>query len=230
MPHSTPLGYQVKTQDVAVAGGLDLNIRSLLDIQQYFDPLGEAENAGISPACWPLFGQIWPSAQKLADLMQVYVLGERRVLEIGCGLALASMVVHRRNGDITASDCHPLTETFLKANLLLNTLPALKYSTGNWERINPELGQFDLIIGSDVLYERNQPAALSAFIDRHAAPHAEVLIIDPNRGNRSAFNRQMAANGFSLSETLINKPLHDGRAYKGRLLKYERALAPVGAK
>ncbi|AZN37992.1 class I SAM-dependent methyltransferase [Iodobacter ciconiae] len=224
MPH-TPLGYQIKTQEVAVAGGLDLNIRSLLDIQQYFDPLGEAENAGISPACWPLFGQIWPSAQKLADLMQVYVLGERRILEIGCGLALASMVVHRRNGNITASDCHPLTETFLKANLQLNTLPGLKYSTGNWERTNTGLGQFDLIIGSDVLYERNQPVALSAFISRHSAAHAEVLIIDPNRGNRSAFNRQMAGHGFSLRETLINTPLHDGRAYKGRLLRYERGLA-----
>jgi hypothetical protein len=92
----TTLGYQIKHQQVAVAGGLELNIRSLLDIQQYYDPLGEAEKAGISPACWPLFGQLWPSAQKLADLMQVYQLGERRVLEIGCGLALASMVVHRK--------------------------------------------------------------------------------------------------------------------------------------
>jgi predicted nicotinamide N-methyase len=218
----TTLGYQIKHQQVAVAGGLELNIRSLLDIQQYYDPLGEAEKAGISPACWPLFGQLWPSAQKLADLMQVYQLGERRVLEIGCGLALASMVVHRRNGDITASDCHPLTENFLNANLLLNALPALKYSTGNWDRANPELGKFDLIIGSDVLYERNQPAALATFIDLHAATDTEVLIIDPNRGNRTAFNRQMAEHGFNLTETLIKTPLHNGNAYKGRLLKYLR--------
>ncbi|MEN9657470.1 MAG: hypothetical protein RL571_935 [Pseudomonadota bacterium] len=216
------LGYQIKHQQVAVAGGLELNIRSLLDIQQYYDPLGEAEKVGISPACWPLFGQLWPSAQKLADLMQVYHLGERSVLEIGCGLALASMVVHRRNGNITASDCHPLTENFLNANLLLNTLPALKYSTGHWDRDNPELGKFDLIIGSDILYERNQPAALATFIDLHAAADAEVLIIDPNRGNRTAFNRQMAEHGFNLTETLIKTPLHNGNAYKGRLLKYLR--------
>ena len=216
------LGYQVKNQHIAVAGGCDLNIRSLLDIQQYFDPLGEAETAGISPASWPLFGLVWPSAQKLADLMQVYTLGNRRILEIGCGLALASMVVHRREGNITASDCHPLTENFLQANLELNTLPALKYSTGNWERANPELGQFELIIGSDVLYERNQPVALASFIDLHAAPSAEVLIIDPNRGNRTAFHRQMAEKGFTLYETLINTPLHDGSAYKGRLLRYIR--------
>jgi len=215
-------GYEVKFQQVAVRGGADLEIRSLLDRQQYADPLGEAADAGISPATWPLFGQVWPSAQKLADLMQVWDFGSSRVLETGCGLGLASMVIHRRQGDVTASDCHPLTEAFLQANLLLNQLPAMKYLTGNWSRANPELGTFDLIIGSDVLYERSQPEQLAAFIQLHAAPRAEVLIIDPNRSNRSAFNRCMSLLGFELSDSLIEGPLHDGSPYKGRLLRYRR--------
>jgi predicted nicotinamide N-methyase len=215
-------GYEVKHQQVAVAGAADLEIRSLLDRQQYADPLGEAQASGISPACWPLFGQVWPSAQKLADLMQAWDLGTHRILEIGCGLGLASLVIHRRLGDITASDCHPLTEAFLRANLLLNHLPALKYSTGNWGRANPALGEFDLIIGSDVLYERGLPEPLADFIQLHAARQAEVLIIDPNRSNRSAFNRRMDAHGFALTETPIDAPLHDGSPYRGRLLRYRR--------
>ena len=217
-------GYEVRFQQVAVSDGIDLEIRSLLDRQQYADPLGEAEAAGISPACWPLFGQVWPSAQKLADLMQTWQLGTRRVLEIGCGLALASMVIHRRLGNITASDCHPLTETFLRANLLLNHLPDMKYHTGNWGRDNPALGEFDLIVGSDILYERSHPEQLAAFLQMHAAPLAEVLIIDPNRGNRSAFHRQMALLGFTVAETAIDAPLHDGSPYRGRLLHYVRDL------
>jgi 2-polyprenyl-3-methyl-5-hydroxy-6-metoxy-1,4-benzoquinol methylase len=215
-------GYEVKFQRVAVADGAYLDIRSLLDRQQYSDPLGEAAAAGISPACWPLFGQLWPSAQKLADLMQVWNLDGRRILEIGCGLGLASLVIHRRHGNITASDCHPLTDSFLQANLLLNLLPQLRYATGNWARENPALGRFDLIIGSDVLYERSQPEQLAAFLECHAAARAEILIIDPNRGNRSAFNREMAALGFELEETLINAPLNDGSPYRGRLLQYRR--------
>ncbi len=217
-------GYEVKFQQVAVAGAANLEIRSLLDRQQYTDPLGEAEAAGISPACWPLFGQLWPSAQKLADLMQTWEIGTRRVLEIGCGLALASLVLHRRRGNITASDCHPLTEAFLHANLLLNHLPTLRYRTGNWGRDNPMLGEFDLIIGSDVLYERSHPEQLAAFLQLHAAPCAEVLIIDPNRSNRSAFNGCMALLGFALGETPIEAPLHDGSAYRGRLLHYRREV------
>ena len=215
-------GYEVKWQHVAIAGGADLHIRSLLDRQQYHDPLGAAEAAGIPPACWPLFGQVWPSAQKLADLMQGWDLGTQRVLEIGCGLGLASMVIHRRLGDVTASDCHPLTASFLHANLLLNRLPDLKYRTGNWGRANSALAEFDLIIGSDVLYQREHPEQLAGFILLHAAPCAEVLIIDPNRGNRSAFNRCMALAGFILNETMIDAPLHDGSPYRGRLLHYRR--------
>jgi SAM-dependent methyltransferase len=215
-------GYAVKFQQVAVAGGAALEIRSLLDRQQYADPLGAADAAGISPANWPLFGLVWPSATKLADLMQSYDLGSRRVLEIGCGLGLASLVIRRRLGDITASDCHPLAESFLLANLALNRLPNLKYLTGNWGRANPGLGAFDLIIGSDVLYERDQPAQLALFIQLHAAPRAEVLIIDPNRGNRGAFHRAMAGIGFGLTETVLDAPLEDGSPYRGRLLRYLR--------
>jgi hypothetical protein len=137
-------------------------------------------------------------------------------------LGLASLVIHRREGNITASDCHPLTETFLKANLLLNALPPLPYETGNWGRVNKGLGMFDLLIASDVLYERNHPAQLSGFIQAHAAEGAEVLILDPNRGNRSAFHKDMANMGFAVTELLINEPLEDHSAYRGRLLHYKR--------
>ena len=215
-------GYRLKLQQVPVAGGADLQIRSLLDCQQYADPDGEAEAAGISPASWPHFGQVWPSGQKLADLMQAWAFGDRRMLEIGCGLALASMVVHRRGGNITASDCHPLTEAFLRANLLLNQLPALQYRTGHWQRANPLLGTFDLIIGSDLLYERSQPEQLTSFVQSHSTAQAEVLIVDPDRGNRSALHRGMQRLGFGVTETPLVQPLADGSSYRGRLLHYRR--------
>ena len=217
-------GYRVRSQQVSIAGGADLTVRSLLDRQQFSDPLGEAAAAGISEATWPLFGQLWPSSEKLADLMQLWKIGGLTVLEIGCGLALASMVVHRRQGDITASDHHPLAETFLKANLLLNELPKLKYQTGHWGRENLALGRFDLIIGGDVLYERSHPAQLASFIELHANAACEVLIIDPNRANRTPFHRHMADNGFVLTETAINAPLHDGSSYRGRQLHYRRVV------
>jgi predicted nicotinamide N-methyase len=231
-----PGGYATKLERVAIAGAEDLIIRSLLDRQQFSDPEGDAARLGISSAAWPLFGVLWPSAILLAErLVGRVVTPTERILELGCGLGLASLAAHRRGADITASDRHPLAEQFLLANLQANRLPPLKYRQGNWgvapttaPRVGllaaPALtGTFDLIVGSDVLYERDANAELAGFIDRHAATGAEIWIVDPNRGNRPAFNRQMARHGFYVQEQWLDRPASATReACRGRLLTYRR--------
>lgn len=217
-------GYLVK-HDPYFLGSSHFVIRSLLDNQQYADRDGAAEAAGISAAAWPLFGQVWPLSRILADAMETQEIAGKRVLEIGCGLALASLVIHRRNGDITASDCHPLTHAFLQENLRLNSLPAIKYQTGNWGRENPELGKFDLIIASDVLYERCQPEQLSNFIDRHSSEQVEVIVLDPDRANRNPFCRKMAELGYSFSKRRAAGQQRTGEPYKGHFLNFSRGLA-----
>lgn len=66
MPQS-PLGYSTKQENIAVTGVADMVIRSLLDKQQFHDPLGAALRLGISSAQWPLFGLLWPSGLRLAQ-------------------------------------------------------------------------------------------------------------------------------------------------------------------
>ena len=218
-------GYEVRQQTVNI-GGLDYDVRSLLDNQQYADPLGSAEDAGMGASGWPLFGQVWPSARVLALAMHSHPIEGKRILEIGAGLALASLVIHRRAGDVTVTDWHPLTEVFLQENLLANGLGPLPYQAGNWALDDASgasgLGRFDLIIGSDVLYERQQPAQLARFIDQHATLHAEIIIVDPDRSNRSAFCREMAALGYRLTMRTADKTLEGGEAYKGRFLTFRR--------
>ena len=215
-------GYQVKFE-THLLGTSHFKIRSLLDRQQYADPDGAAQAAGISSASWPLFGMVWPSARMLADAMQTYDIAGKRILEIGCGLALASLVIHRRQGDITASDCHPLTEAFLKENVRLNALPLLKYQTGHWGRENLALGRFDLIIASDVLYERDQPETLSQFIHQHSADPVNIIVLDPDRGNRNGFCRRMDALGYTLDLQRAGATQSTGEAYKGHFLKFCRS-------
>ncbi len=229
-------GYLTKQENIAIAGVADLVIRSLRDRQQFSDPRGAAGRLGISSAAWPIFGLPWPSGRQLAARLAARLLrpGER-ILEMGCGLALASLVGHRRGAAVTASDMHPLAARFLAHNLRLNALPPMRYRHGEWareplatlpgvRRNSAVRGRYDLLIASDVLYERDSGAVLAAFIGRHAAPVAEVWIVDPDRGNRPPFNRAMAALGFVLGEERLDAPASGGQAaYKGRLLSYRRA-------
>ena len=230
LPSDSSPGYLTKQESIAIQGVPNLLIRSLLDKQQFYDPEDAALALGISSAFWSLFGLLWPSGSRLAErLAQRPVNADERILELGCGLALSSLVGHRRGANITASDCHPLAGEFLRENLRLNNLSPMDYRHGHWgthaaqQQDRDVNSTFDLIIGSDILYERDEQGDLAHYIDEHMEDHAEVWVVDPNRGNRAHFHRNMAALGFTLSEEAIDICATDNAAaYKGRMLTYSR--------
>lgn len=192
------LGYEVKQQVVSV-GARDYEIESLLDRQQFFDPDGDALRRGIPEAAWSFFGTLWPAGIVLAEAMVDVDASDRRVLEVGCGLALAGIVAHGRDLDITVSDHHPLGERFLLRNLELNAMRPLPFLDISWSEPNPTLGRFDLVIGSDILYERGHPEQLATFLHAHTNPGADVMIVDPGRHRSGELSRRMAAQGFDCT-------------------------------
>lgn len=234
------LGYKTKRQTIEIEGVEPLKICSLSDPGQYYDPNGVAEKLGISPAWWSLFGQLWPSSLYLADELANYQPAEdEKMLEIGCGLGVPSIVSHMQGWNITASDQHPKAEKFLRHNLKINNLSAdFKFRYGQWgeevvdtqelglaERVS---GKYHFIMGSDLLYEDDMPRNLADFIDEHAKPEAEVWIVDANRGYKNRFSRKMKLNGFRVIErkNLNQEPCISGnKSYRGRLVKYRRELA-----
>ena len=133
-------------------GDLDIHVKTLKDCQQFYDGEGLAEKLGISSATWPLFGVVWDSSQVLAHFMLEHDIEGKRILEVGCGIALTSLVLNHRHADITATDHHPEVESFLKQNVKLNNGQKIPFTRTDWTNKNSDLGEFDLIIGSDLLY------------------------------------------------------------------------------
>jgi len=215
-------GYSTRNESVAI-GGHVWRLRVLSDKQQFSDPDGHADRLGISSAQWSLFGQLWPAGRLLAQAMQRFDIAGKRVLELGCGIGLASLVLQHRGAEVVASDMHPLAEPFLAYNAALNALPALHYRQLRWDAPLPALGHFDLIIASDVLYEIDHASLLAGVVDRHAYPAAEVLVTDPGRGNSARFSRLLGERGFVLAEERCPMDDRDAPPYRGRLLHYTRA-------
>lgn len=219
-------GYLTRNERVSI-GGYAWRLRVLSDKQQFSDPDGHADRLGISSAQWSLFGQLWPAGRLLAQAMQRFDVAGKRVLELGCGIGLASLVLQQRGAEVVASDVHPLAEPFLAYNAALNALPAVHYRQLRWDVPLSTLGHFDLIIASDVLYEVGHTALLAGVIDRHAYPQAEVLLTDPGRGNSSRFSGLLKNRGFTMVEERCPMDDRDEPPFRGRLLHYTRAGAEV---
>lgn len=216
-------GYQVREIEHAV-GGHPYRLRVLVDTLQFSDLDGHAERAGISSATWSLFGQLWPAGALLAHAMDRFDIEGKRILELGCGIGLASLVLQRRGANVVASDVHPLAEVFLAYNAALNSLPAVSYRHVRWDEDLPALGRFDAIVASDVLYERGQAELIAGMVERHAQPVAEVLVTDPGRGNSTRFSRQLEAMGFRMEEERCPMQDDDQPPHRGRMLHFRRGL------
>jgi predicted nicotinamide N-methyase len=218
-------GYGVRETECTIGGSV-YRLRVLSDTQQFADPDGHGERLGISSAQWSLFGQVWPAGRLLAQAMQRFDVEGKRILELGCGIGLASLVLQRRGADVVASDAHPLAEVFLAYNAALNGLPALHYRQLRWDTPLPTLGRFDAIIASDVLYERGHAELIDAVVERHASPCAEVLVTDPGRGNSARFSHLLARRGFVVESRHCPMNDADMPPYRGRLLHYRRGSQP----
>lgn len=203
-------------------GKIDIHLCTLRDKQEYYDPEGIAEKLGIGSAIWPLFGIIWPSSLVLAHFIFDYETDSKRILEVGCGMALSSLLLNKQCADITATDYHPESNKFLQRNALLNEDKAIAYERVDWADKNDNLGLYDLIIGSDILYEDNHIELLANFIEAHAKPTCEVIIVDPGRGRKNKLSSRMVEFGFTASQQKPTQTDYLDQEFKGYILKFER--------
>ncbi len=172
-------------------------MRTLADLQQFDDPEGVAAAAGVSSAQWSLFGVLWPVGLVLARHVETLDLDGARVLELGCGLGLPSLVAARGGATVTATDIHPLAGEFLEHNARENNVDGLHFQQQDWCADSVDLDMFDLIIASDVMYEQGQADVLSAVCDRHLARPGTVIVADAGRKQHARFCRNMRALGFT---------------------------------
>lgn len=201
---------------------IDIHLCTLRDTQEFYDPYGIAESLGISSASWPLFGIVWPSGLVLAKYMFDYDTGTKRILEVGCGMALSSLLLNKLHADITATDRHPDAERFLQRNTRLNDERPISFKRVDWDDSNDDLGRFDVIIGSDLLYEDEHIALLADFINAHACPTCEVILVDPGRGRKSKMASRMLEHGFTSTEHKPQNTDYLEHVFKGYILTFER--------
>jgi predicted nicotinamide N-methyase len=116
----------------------------------------------------PYWAELWPAATALAEALPV--VAGLRVVELGCGLGLTSLVAAAKGADVTATDWAADAVELLRENAERNGL-AVRAEVRDWRE--PWEERFDLVLAADVLYERRNVEPLLARL-RELAPEALV--------------------------------------------------------
>jgi predicted nicotinamide N-methyase len=136
----------------------------------------------------PYWAVLWRSGVALARELDGAALGGRRVVELGCGLALPSLVAARAGADVLATDRCAEALALVERNALANGVH-IETATVDWERPEALVGRapFDVVLAADVLYERESVPRLLRLLPRLAP---EVWLADPARPAAGAFLEQ----------------------------------------
>jgi predicted nicotinamide N-methyase len=127
----------------------------------------------------------------------------KRVLELGCGLGLAGITAGLMGAEILFTDYVQEALEFAERNAGVNGLPAenSRFRILDWERVG-DLEAFDLILGSEIVYDYFFHGSLISLLRRAVAARGVVLLADRKRLCVSRFVGRLHDAGFLCSETV----------------------------
>jgi predicted nicotinamide N-methyase len=114
----------------------------------------------------PYWAELWPASLALAAALPE--VAGLRVVELGCGLGLPSLVAAARGAEVTATDWAADAVELLRDNAARNRLE-LRVEVRDWRE--PWDERFDLAVAADVLYEQRNVEPLLERL-RELAPRA----------------------------------------------------------
>jgi predicted nicotinamide N-methyase len=136
----------------------------------------------------PYWSVLWRSGMALARELDGEDLHGLRVVELGCGLAVPSIAAARGGAEVIATDGDIDALSLVRRNAEANGVE-LETAAVDWADPDElvDRGPFDLVLCSDILYERPSVALLLNLLPR-LAPVAWVA--DPGRPAAAAFMEQ----------------------------------------
>jgi predicted nicotinamide N-methyase len=150
----------------------------------------------------PYWAELWASGVALAHDLSLRSLRGKRTLELGCGLGLPSIAAARSGGRVLATDWSPDAVLAAGANAERNgvLIETLVCSWGEPQAI-VERGPWDLVLASDVLYERRNAGLLLRLLPQLVDARGLVLIADPQRAAAARFLERVEGEGWLLKTT-----------------------------
>jgi ETFB lysine methyltransferase len=179
-PRGLAARFELATTRVSIAGRQFDLLRP-----RNIDDLISEEDFAIDERI-PYWADCWPSARVLAEWI-VGLSGEgRRLLELGCGIGLVSLAAAQAGFDVLATDYYADALAFTAANADRHALSRIDTRLVDWRKPPDDLGTFDVVVASDVLYEEPQAALIANVLSRALAADGIGWLSDPGRRDSQA--------------------------------------------
>ena len=114
----------------------------------------------------PYWADVWPSSIILAGKLQELEGGGRTALELGCGVGLSTLAATTAGFDVLSTDYYEDALDVTRANVFRNLGRTARTRLVDWRHIPRDLGTFDLVFASDVLYEKEYALLLPIILCR----------------------------------------------------------------
>lgn len=141
----------------------------------------ELERMGLPPPYWAF---AWAGGQALARhvLDNPQLVAGKRVLDLAAGSGLVAIAAAKAGAaPVIAADIDAFTEPAIALNAEANDVYVEIVVQDLLDRPSSEESRYDVILVGDLFYERDTATRALAFLDRHAAAGAHVLVGDPGR-------------------------------------------------
>ena len=145
----------------------------------------------------PYWADLWPSAQILANEVAIMRLKGQRVLELGCGLGVVAIGAAMAGGTVTATDYYDDSLLFARLNVRATTGQSIATRMVDWSDMPADLGRFDVVLASDVLYEHRYASLVADAIARTLVRGGEAIVADPGRIALDEFREECADRGIA---------------------------------
>lgn len=199
----------VKTVNI----GKDMDLSFLAPSDEINRQLSSRQSAGSTITTTNGDGDVvWPSSVALARLIAhcPFMVNDKRILELGCGLGLPSLaaLLHASPSHVALSDrdSQVLSLAYKSSTQLNRTRASVSRATIEWTDDSTWPKQdFDLVMGSDLLYERQSVPhlvrVLTNFLLDEGATGKQAIIVDPvGRRNRDVFMYAAFKAGLEVEE------------------------------
>lgn len=165
--------YSVDTVPLKI-GNKTLTILQIKNYEEYVVELIEEKGSDIKDL--PFWAKVWDSSFLLAYFLgkQPVVFGQR-MLEIGAGMGIVGIYAALCGHRVTLTDINEDALLFARANALLNGVPQGQVRMLDWNA--PDSTEtYDVILGSEVVYDRPSYPALVQFLQKTLEPKGIIFL------------------------------------------------------